>query len=89
MTQLLPSTVPGKVVKISYYKNMRGVNTITAMEGTDDGKFFTHAPFSGDRTHVVKFDRNTRKNREQAYAVMLEDLEGLGIVEKGHKICTD
>lgn len=89
MTQYLPSTVAGKVIIIEFYKNMRGENTITASEGTQGKHFITCEPFSGDRSHRVKFGRNTPKNRELAYTVMLQDLESLNMVDKGHEICTD
>jgi len=95
MSQYLPSTYPGKVVKVSLSKNFHGENCVVAVEGVLERfkdspvDMFTYAPFSGDRSMRCSFGRNTKKNREHAYAVLLSDLVDGNMVPAGTSICTD
>ena len=92
-TQYLPSTVNGKTIKVHLGKNNHGENCLFAIEGnvrqTIAGEEFIYAPFSNDRSVRVSFGRNTRKNREHAYTVLLSDLVDADMVPVGTSINTD
>lgn len=85
---------PGNVFRLSVYKPQRGPAVAVAQEGRvkNEGSYtsFEMELFGSDRTHRVKLTgNNTTKNREAALLRLLEDIETLGWVEKGHSVRVD
>lgn len=90
MAQYLPSTSIGKVISVSEYKDSRGQNTISALEGVlndhGDGMQSFTCMYTHARQHRVNYGRKTKKNRAHAFAVMLSDLLDKNMVPSGTSI---
>ena len=87
MTQYLPSTAIGKVISVSEYKDSRGQNTVSVLEGVlndhGDGMQSFTCMYTHARQHRVTYGRKSKKNRENAFNVMLSDLLDKNMVPSG------
>ena len=90
----IPSTVPGKTWRVSYYKPQRGPGVICASEGeselTDGIRIFKHALFSERRHRHELQGRATKRAVAQALCEVLIHLAACGSItdEDAHKWVT-